>query len=565
MNSQQDLSACTVPMLASGAEACTPDLRSAIRRCGQYALSGPALLLLLGFGLVHFALIARIGLSGDEAYYWEWSRHLAWGYYDHPPMVAWLIALGTTLFGNNEFGVRSAVVLMSIGILWFVYQLAVHYATRVLATNVHGPAPQSVGLWSMALVAVIPLFSLGGLLSTPDVPMVFFWAASVWLLVRTVSHPQPHDWPLLGLALGLGMLSKYPMVLLPLALLMTALATSHGRKLLRTPGPYTALGVACVVSLPHVVWLAQHDYVSMVFQFGHGLAVGGRNLAQRFDTFLVFVVRQAGVLTPLLFMFYTIVLWRSLGMLRKRTPEVTEVTRFTIWLYVLPALLTFVLFAVASFFAKPQANWPVAAYVTLTVLVGSALVRCVSLSRWKRAVAFGAVGFAVLTTLYAHVEAVYPLVPFEGSVFDKVQDKRGLATWLQEQRQRFGREGLSAAVLADNYRTAGLLAFYLPDQPQTDAPFESASGSQYMLWRDKRAIRPSGMAWYLTRLEGDPYVKRLFAAPRLAGTYVERRAGVKTGQLFAYYGRLRQASVAHYETATTVPPSGPAGRRAAGS
>ncbi|HJW81153.1 MAG TPA: glycosyltransferase family 39 protein [Acidiferrobacterales bacterium] len=497
-----------------------------------------ALWLILGSGLLHLGYSGFVGLSGDEAYYWQWSRQLDWGYYDHPPMVAWLIALGTQLFGSNEFGVRAATVLMSTGILWFVYRMAVYAATHLLPASEGGPAPASAGLWAVAAVAVTPLFGMGGFLATPDIPMVFFWALSVVLALSAVADPRPRHWLLLGLTLGLGILGKYSMAVLPLALVIAFVATRRGRELLRTPGPYLTAATAIMVCLPHVAWLAQHDFVSVFFQLGHGLGGGSRESLLRLRTLAQYLAQQAGVLSPLLFLLYLAVLPRGVGLLRQRTSGARADVRLALWVLILPGVLTLLLFAAASLFAKPLANWPAAAYVTLSVLVGVAAARCVAATGMRKHLVYAAVGFAAFVTIYAHVEAVFPITPLASSVFDKVQEKRGLAQWLQAQREAQGRNGLAAPVLADNYRLASLLAFYLPDRPRTDAPFERGSGEQYTLWR--RAA-PEGMAWYLTRFENDIHVSRLFREYRSAGIYIEQRAGVTTGKQYVYYGRLQRA------------------------
>ena len=67
-------------------------------------------------------LSAFLPLSFDEAYYWMWSKHLAWGYYDHPPMVAFMIRAGTMLFGDTSFGVRAGALLLSAAGSWAVWR-----------------------------------------------------------------------------------------------------------------------------------------------------------------------------------------------------------------------------------------------------------------------------------------------------------------------------------------------------------------------------------------------------------------------------------------------------------
>lgn len=499
----------------------------------------PALWLILGLGAFHLVFSAFVGLAGDEAYYWEWARRLDWGYYDHPPMIAWLIALGTQLAGLNEFGVRLFSVLLATASLALVGWLARDYAGR--EPSAAGVSPPSAALWAVLAVAATPLFSVGGFLATPDVPMVFFWLLSVTLTVRAARNPRVLHWFALGLALGLGMLSKYPFGILPLALLLAFLATRRGRALLRTPGPYLAAAVAVVILVPHLVWLARHDFAPILFQLGHGL--GGVKIivpgGAGWRSFAQFVVGQFGVLTPILFVLFLAALAGGVAALARRRGEDDEQTTLLTWLLVLPALLTLIVFAAASFTAKSQTNWPAAAWPTLAVPLGVMLARWTAVTGARRWLVYAAVGFAGAVSLYAHLEAAVPIVPYADSVFDKVQDKRGLTQWVEGLRKQRGEEGKAAMLFADNYRTAALLAFYLPDHPQTDSPFEFGSGSQYTLWREAGALPRPRTGFYVSRFENDPRIAQLLDAPQSLGECVEHRAGVATGKAYAWYGRLR--------------------------
>lgn len=492
--------------------------------------------LILAIGLFHLGYIPFVGLAGDEAYYWQWSRTLDWGYFDHPPIVAWLIAAGTAGFGSNEFGVRVASVLLSSGTLWMVYLLARDY---VVTGRIEGVAPSRAGFGAVLALAATPLFSIGGFLATPDVPFVFFWTLSVLLALRAVNYDRGFDWLFLGVALALGSLSKYPFGVLPLALLIACLATAKGRALWRTPGPWIAVGTTAVLLTPHILWLVRHDFAPVLFQLGHGLGSSERDGLQRIGGFIQFVAGQFGVLTPILFVFFAAAAGSGLRALRGTAAGVGHDDRLAAWILFLPAVLTLLVFGAASFFAKSQTNWPAAAWITLSVFVGIQLARMMSAARTQRRLALVAIGLAALISAYGHLEAAYPLVPYGSSLFDKLQEKRGLTAWahaLRLARDTVGAE--RTALYADNYRTASLLAFYLPDRPFTDAPFEEGSGSQYSYWRDPKT-RSSTHAWYFTRFEHDPRVATLFVDPELVDRYVERRLGVPVGRAYAWYGRLR--------------------------
>jgi 4-amino-4-deoxy-L-arabinose transferase-like glycosyltransferase len=93
----------------------------------------------------------------DEAYYWLWSKHLAWGYFDHPPMIAWIIRIGT-LFGDQEIFVRLVVVLMNLVFIYLLEKLV---------------APKNLLLFWKIILSVFVL-QIGGIIAVPDLPLMFF-------------------------------------------------------------------------------------------------------------------------------------------------------------------------------------------------------------------------------------------------------------------------------------------------------------------------------------------------------------------------------------------------------
>lgn len=488
------------------------------------------------FGAFHLAYAAQFGLAGDEAYYWQWSRQPAWGYFDHPPMVAWLIALGTRVAGLGEFGVRWPFVLMSIALLFAVYRLTIEYRLQVAAND--DLSPERAGAWAVLAIAVMPLFNLGALLATPDVPMVLFSTLGVLLALRVARRPNAFEWLLLGATCGLAVLGKYPGGITPFALLLAFVSTRRGRELLRTPGPYLSVGAALLVLAPHLRWLDQNEYVSVYFQLGHGLASAGPGRSgPQFGTFLQFILGQLGVITPVLLVLGLGALFSAFKASPARPGARDEGEPLARAMLSWPAALALLLFALASFFSKSQTNWTAAAYPLLAAVLGPRLARMWDAAGWRKWTAAAGVGLAGLVSAYAHIELVHPLLVTGSSVFDKVQDKTGLARWVQS--QRVARDP-AAVVWADNYRTASLLAFYLPDHPRTDAPREHGSGEQYTLWRRAAGAPPGDMAWYVTRFADDPAVRELFADIHYVGDYAERRAGAVISHQRLYYGRRRE-------------------------
>jgi dolichol-phosphate mannosyltransferase len=220
----------------------------------------------LALGLLAYAFVLRLVFAAsvemlpEETYYWSYARHLDLGYLDHPPMVAWLISVGTWVFGQNEFGVRFGALLCGAITALYIYRL-----TR----NLFG---EPAALASVVLTSSLPFFYLSGLLLTPDSPMTAAWAASLYYFERALIGDDSRAWWRLGVALGLGMFSKYSIALLGVAALLFMLWDAGSRRWFRRPEPYIAVALAALIFSPVIVWNAQHEWASFAFQTSRRLA-----------------------------------------------------------------------------------------------------------------------------------------------------------------------------------------------------------------------------------------------------------------------------------------------------
>ena len=211
-------------------------------------------------GVIVYALVLRLAYLGlpalleEEAYYWNYAQHPAMGYLDHPPMVAVLIRLGTALCGTSEFAVRLAAVACWMTTAWFTYAL-----TRALAGRL-------AGFRAVMLLSALPAFFAVGLLMTPDAPLTACWSAVIYFLYQALLHERPRAWVGVGIALGLGMFSKYTVILLGPAIVLFVLLDSRSRRWLRSPWPYLAALIALGLFAPVIVWNAQHHWASFLFQ-----------------------------------------------------------------------------------------------------------------------------------------------------------------------------------------------------------------------------------------------------------------------------------------------------------
>jgi dolichol-phosphate mannosyltransferase len=202
----------------------------------------------------------RVELMPEEAYYWNYARHLDIGYLDHPPMVAWLIAAGTRIFGTGEFGVRFGAICTGAIATLFVHRLTYDLFGR------------SSALVAVVLMQTLPFFFLTGFLMTPDAPLMAAWAASLYFLARALVAGRRGAWWGAGICLGMGLLSKYTIVLVALSACIFAIIEPKARRWLRRPEPYGAALLALAVFSPVIVWNAQNQWVSFLFQTSRRLA-----------------------------------------------------------------------------------------------------------------------------------------------------------------------------------------------------------------------------------------------------------------------------------------------------
>ena len=205
-----------------------------------------------------------VDLMPEEAYYWNYAQHLDYGYLDHPPMVAWLIRAGTALFGQTEFAVRAGAIVCGALTSFFVYRL-----TR----NVFGV---EAALASLALTQALPFFFLSGLLLTPDSPLSACWAACLYFLERALVAEKPAAWWGVGVALGLGLISKYTILLLAFSAFAYVLWDPRSRQWLRRYQPYLAALCALCIFAPVLVWNVEHHWASFAFQTSGRLAQAPR-------------------------------------------------------------------------------------------------------------------------------------------------------------------------------------------------------------------------------------------------------------------------------------------------
>jgi 4-amino-4-deoxy-L-arabinose transferase-like glycosyltransferase len=397
---------------------------------------------------LHLWMAAILELAPDEAYYWTWSRDLSLSYPDHPPLVAWLIRLGTAVAGRSELGVRLPFVLLGSALIPLAYALGRRLALR-----------PGFALLAAAAVGTSLLGSAGALLATPETPLVFGWTLGLLGLAGLAANASPRpDALLLAAGTAVALLSKLTGLLLPLVAVLW-LATAAGRPWRRRPAFWLALAGGAFLASP--AWLADllSSRSAAAFQLGHGLWTSDLGLLPRLGNLAAYLGAQVGLLSPLL------AVAALLFLVRRPVAPAPGLLR-------LSALVPWSLFAFAALLAPPEPNWPACAHVG--ALLGAALLAQEARARgarWARPAWLAlALGVQLVTSAAVHVHLLRPFLPLETAEPEPFAGPSDPAARLHGWRalaEALSRE--DGPVLAGSYAVGPELRFYAPavTSPQT--------------------------------------------------------------------------------------------------
>jgi len=402
-------------------------------------IAAPTRTLLLFVGAITLArliLAAAIPLTEDEAYYRLWASSLQFGYYDHPPMIAWWIRAGMTMAGDTPLGVRLLPALSSGLTSILVFDLAQRLGGSV-------KAGERAAIWFNATV----LIGAGGFLAIPDAASTPFWVLTVWALVRSEQGGVARWWLMAGAFAGLAMISKYSALFLGPGILIWLALRPGGLRRLASPWPWIASLIAAAIFATNVEWNATHHWDAFAKQFGR---VAPGRLAPQFLAELI--LGQILLLNPIITWFAA----RGLMTWRKRSvgdliPIVATSAPFVVYL------------VLHSLHDRVQAHWPAPLYPGLAIcaaLAAEALPTSGVQAVLKRLAAPLGLGLSALVLL--HLALPISDLKHVRDPSAEVRDWPGFA------------DAVEAARVADHAAWIGTLSYgvagQLSDQPQIKAP-----------------------------------------------------------------------------------------------
>ena len=405
---------------------------SALERRTQVILA-----LLAALILIRGVVAAVTPLAFDEAYYWQWSKNLAWGYYDHPPAIAFIIRAGTAIFGDTSLGVRFVPWVLSI-----VATVAVWRAGAILLESEHA------GALAALLFSAMPMIGVEMLVATPDAPQIAAAAVLFYVLAKLVQTGNGQWWIAAGVVSGLALLSKYTGFFLGLGMLFWLLVVPSERRWLLSFWPYLGGAIALLMFLPVVLWNASHDWLSFRLQFGR---VGSGGLTLRYLG--EFLAGQLGLASPFIAILGVA---GFVSIARSRDPKLALVAALMV-----PALVFFLWQSLRS---RVQGNWPSFLYPAFAVAAVAASLSP-TLQKWRalRWSARAATPMALALTGLIYAQAVFGIIPVVrepisrmlaigiGRVTDDIEVLRA--------------QNNAKAILTTSYEMRGWLSFYLPTKP----------------------------------------------------------------------------------------------------
>ena len=301
-----------------------------------------------------FLYLSPLGLHGDEAQYWVWSKNLDWGYYSKPPFVALIISITTSIFGDIEWAVRVSSPLLHSFIAFLIFR------TASFAFD------ERTGFWAAAIYFLMPAVWVSSAIVSTDAALLLFWALALnaWIHLRL---EKSYFWTLvMAFAIGLGLLSKYAMFYFVLALLLATIFDKNSKQVFFSlKGLVLALISSCII-LPNLIWNYKNNFVTISHTIDNANMKNGLTLNPA--ELLTFWVDQLGVFGPIsliILILAIIIFFKFRGVYNNKT----------INLLLILTIIPLALISLQALFSRANANWAVTSYVSGSIILAHYLTR----------------------------------------------------------------------------------------------------------------------------------------------------------------------------------------------
>ena len=472
------------PAIPANRVAVSPDL--------HWIRLGYVLIVFLALIRLVYLAAGKIELSEDEAYQWTWSRHLALSYYSKPPLIAYIQFLGTAIWGDTAFGVRffSPLIAAAVSLATF----------RFMARQVGSRWAFGV----LLLVTATPLLAVGATLMTIDPLSVLFWMSALiagWKASRETGTTR--DWFWTGLWMGLGFLSKYTNLFQWVCWILLFVLQPGARVHLRRPGPYLALLVNVVCTLPVLIWNAQNNWITLEHVSNDGRLGQGWH-----PKVFEFLLTETFLLNPVFFIT-SLVAVAVFVRRRRHNP-------FALYLFCMGAPL-FLFYFLYSFHSRVYPNW-----IAPSILPLFCLLVVVARDSWAhqavllRRLLTSGTAFGLFLIVLLHDTNLLSKL-FQRTLPPRVDTLRRVRGWseqariVENMRTQLSADGKPVFIIGDHYGLTSQLCFYMPSarvavgSPRPVVYFRSTPHpeNQFYFWPGY-ASRKGENALYVQQVDDPP-------------------------------------------------------------
>jgi 4-amino-4-deoxy-L-arabinose transferase-like glycosyltransferase len=397
-------------------------------------------LTILALVTLRLVAAALTPITFDEAYYWMWSKHLAGGYYDHPPLVAVVIRLGTLIAGDTELGVRLVSILLALPMSYAVFR-----AAEILFGSVQVAATAAL-LLNITLMAAV-----GTMIVTPDAPLLVASSFVLFCLAKVLETGRGAWWLAVGAAVGAALTAKYTAMFFGAAILIWLIVVPRLRHWLASPWPYLGGLVSLAIFSPVILWNADHQWVSFIKQLGRARIEDFRPayIAELIPTQFAFA-------TPLVFILGVMGLY---ALIMRRAGNAASRALIDVMVWTIAAY-----FVWHSLHARVEANWFAPIYPAFVVAAAVAAHLVPWQTREQRTIDVclrwaAPVGILMFIALIVQANTGW-LSGYkrDATVRSVGVGWRELARGIEAARARVG----ASCVIAMDYGTTAWLSFYLP-------------------------------------------------------------------------------------------------------
>jgi 4-amino-4-deoxy-L-arabinose transferase-like glycosyltransferase len=412
-----------------------------------------AIIILLAGFLVRLFISIWLHPGFDESYYYLYTLHPDWSYFDHPPLVAITTSIGIWLTGQvSQFTIRIGTLLLYTGSLIFLYLAALRLYSLQIAIN------------TLAIASAIPIFQIAfGILNVPDTPLLFFWAISLWLAAQEffdcrVYRPS-YRLTLLCLTVGLACLGKYHGFILGLGLFGFCLFNPNYRRALTSKWFAIGIPIFLLIISPVLFWNISHDWESFRFQSERAIPEGGyqfKSVVVSLAVEMLYLFPTFGL--PLLWSIVRTTIQQINNFNWQQSPNIgtfknewdLDKRTFLLWLS-LPLILGFTLI---SGYEQILPAWKMPGYWSATMLLAERITisRRYSANRIPYRWFFGSIGTILLlfSIALSHIAFGTFQTPSKSAIFGLLPIKTDTSTQIfdiQQLRQGFiGNSQLNTAL-----------------------------------------------------------------------------------------------------------------------